>query len=101
MIQIAAARKPDGIDFVGNSKISSFRQNPPPTALLWYLYTRRRRAAFRRAESNARMARLRRDTLVGGSLAQPNEGCGDRTRNCHPLWINAKREPESHRNRSN
>src|SRR6266446_2152714 len=27
------ARKPDGIDFVGNSKISSFCPNPPPTAL--------------------------------------------------------------------
>jgi len=24
--------KPDGIDFVGNSKISSFPQNQPPTA---------------------------------------------------------------------
>jgi hypothetical protein len=27
-----AVRKPDGIDFVGNSKISSFCKNPPPTA---------------------------------------------------------------------
>src|SRR5712671_5621659 len=31
--RIAAARKPDGIDFVWNSEISSFPQNPPPTAL--------------------------------------------------------------------
>jgi len=30
--RIAAARTPDGIDFVRNSKISSFPQNPPPTA---------------------------------------------------------------------
>jgi len=31
--RIDAARKSDGIDFVGNSKISSFPQNPHPTAL--------------------------------------------------------------------
>src|SRR5215470_10415774 len=29
---VVAARKPDGIDFVKNSKISSFCVNPPPTA---------------------------------------------------------------------
>jgi len=29
---VLAARKPDGIDFVENSKISSFCENPPPTA---------------------------------------------------------------------
>src|SRR5258707_10120701 len=29
---MAGARRPDGIDFVGNSKFSSFCQNPPPTA---------------------------------------------------------------------
>src|SRR5258707_12964022 len=54
-----AARKPDGIDFVGNSKISSFCKNPPPNSpipYIWYYHTlfgRRRRAAFRRAASNA------------------------------------------------
>jgi hypothetical protein len=42
MIQVAAARKPDGVDFVGNSKISSFPQNPSPTSVLkpiWYYNT--------------------------------------------------------------
>ena len=65
-----AVRKPDGIDFVGNSKISSFCKNPPPNSpipYIWYyntLFGRRRRAAFRRAASNARMARLRRDSAT-------------------------------------
>src|SRR5260370_26017908 len=40
-LRIAAARKPDGIDFVGNSKISSFPQNLPPTSARWYFYTLR------------------------------------------------------------
>jgi hypothetical protein len=38
-----------------------------PHRLIWYYYTlfgRRRRAAFRRAASNARMARLRRDSAT-------------------------------------
>ncbi len=55
--RIAAARKPDSIDFIGNSKISSFcsfavLQNPSPTARWCYytLFGRRRRAAFRREE---------------------------------------------------
>jgi hypothetical protein len=38
-LRIAAARKPDDIDFVGNSKISSFPQNPHPTTPSWYVYT--------------------------------------------------------------
>src|SRR6266446_4032633 len=65
-----AVRKPDGIDFVGNSKISSFCKNQPPNSpipYIWYyntLFGRRRRAAFRRAASNARMARLRRDSAT-------------------------------------
>jgi hypothetical protein len=33
-----AARKPDGVDFVWNSKISSFPQNPLSTALMVFLY---------------------------------------------------------------
>jgi hypothetical protein len=43
--------KPDGIDFVVDSKISSFPQNPPQEPM-WYfatLFGRRRRAAFQRA----------------------------------------------------
>ena len=69
--RIAAARKPDGIDFVGNSKISSFPQNPHPTAphgifIPWH------RAAFRRAASNSRMARLERRNAL--RLLRPT-GC--------------------------
>src|SRR5262249_51054603 len=37
--RIAVAGKPDGIDFVGNSKISSFPQNHLHPALLRYLIT--------------------------------------------------------------
>src|SRR5215470_1385044 len=52
--------KPDGIDFVGNSKVSSFCKNPRPSSpipYIWYhhTYTDRRRAAFRRAESSSRV----------------------------------------------
>jgi len=68
--RIAAARKPDGIDFIGNSKISSFPQNPHPTAphgifIPWH------RAAFRRAASNSQMARLERPGRRGCCHPRP------------------------------
>jgi len=44
-------REPDGIDFVGNSEISSFRQNPPATVT--FIDHRQR------AKSNTRVALLR------------------------------------------
>jgi hypothetical protein len=33
------AHKPASIDFVGNSKISSFSQKPPPNRARWHSYT--------------------------------------------------------------
>jgi hypothetical protein len=59
--------KPDIVDFVGNSKISSFSQNPPlnsPMPHIWYYYTfidRGRRKASERADSD-------RDSLRTGKI---------------------------------
>jgi hypothetical protein len=65
----AAARKPDGIDFVGNSKISSFclKSAPDsPISYIWYYYTS--------SPPSACSLPARRVKLTDGALAPRQRG---------------------------